>query len=329
MSPPHRTGIDEQRLDELLAFVQDGVVSRRQLLGLGADDDDIARLVRRGRLHRRHPGVLVEHNGPLTRAQREWVAVLVHWPAALTLVSALPEPPRSGVVHVAIDVRRSVRAVPGVVAHRTAGIDVRADWGKAPPRMRLEHVAVDLACQRVADPLESFRLLADITQTRRTSARAIADVLRRRRVPGKALLLEMLDDLDTGACSVLEREYLLRVERAHGLPEGRRQARGAVGGRTAYRDVAYAEHATYVELDGRAFHDSARSRDADAERDLQARVDEDAVTVRLTYGLVLGSPCRTAWQLAALLRRRGWTGQPVRCPRCPALDSRITGRICP
>lgn len=312
------TSIDHEQLTVLLALVQDGVVSRRQLLDLGATDDDLERIVRRGELFRHSPGVYVEHNGPLSRAQREWVAVLAHWPAALTRESALPDPPRLAAVHVAIELTRTVRPVPGVIAHRTAGLSSRVDWGSAPPRMRLEHVVLDLASAavRAGDPLKAFRLLADASQTRLTTATKIADVLRERRLTGRALLLEMLDDLATGACSVLEREYLTAVERAHGLPTGRRQKPTTTAGRSAYRDVDYEEHDLVVELDGRAFHDSAGARDADAHRDLEARVTEEVTTVRITYGLVFGTPCRTAAHVAALLQRRGWTGEMTRCPRC-------------
>ena len=125
MPDPRRSSIDHEQLKVLLTFVQDGVVSRRQLLELGANDDDVERMLRRGELDRRHPGVYVNHNGPLTRQQREWVAVQVHWPAALTRKSALPSPPPLAVVHVAIDQRRTVKPVPGVVAHRTPGIGGR------------------------------------------------------------------------------------------------------------------------------------------------------------------------------------------------------------
>ncbi|WP_148615969.1 type IV toxin-antitoxin system AbiEi family antitoxin domain-containing protein [Nocardioides rubriscoriae] len=310
--------LDREQLKVLLTLVQDGVVSRRQLLDLGANDDDIERMVRRRELYRRHPGVYVNHSGPLTRQQREWVAVLVHWPAALTLGSALPDPPYSAVVHVAIDLRRTVKPVAGVMAHRTACLTDRVDWRAAPPRMRLAHTVIDLASRVVlADPLAAFRLLAEAAQTRRTTAATIADVLRGRRVAGRTLLLEMLDDLATGACSVLEREYLRAVERAHGLPQGRRQKPSSTRTRSAYRDVEYEDHDLIVELDGRASHDSARGRDADADRDLEARVSQGATTVRLTYGLVFGTPCRTAGHIGTLLQQRGWQGAATPCPRCP------------
>lgn len=71
-----------------------------------------------------------------------------------------------------------------------------------------------------------------------------------------------------------------------------------------------------VELDGRLFHNSAGARDADLERDLDARVLEDRVTVRLGWGQVYGRACGTAAKLGLLLQQRGWTGRPTRCPDC-------------
>jgi hypothetical protein len=182
--------------------------------------------------------------------------------------------------------------------------------------MRIEHAVIDVAATQHREPVAMFRTLADLCQTRRTTPQRIRRVLETRgRVPGKALMLELLEDLATGACSVLEREYL-RIERRHGLPEGTRQKPATVAGRSAYRDVDYEEFGVLVELNGRAFHDDARSWDLDALRYLDALVDSDRPTVALTYGLVFGTPCQTVAKVGALLNRRGWTGRIRPCPRC-------------
>ena len=74
--------------------------------------------------------------------------------------------------------------------------------------------------------------------------------------------------------------------------------------------------ARLVELDGRLFHDTARQRDADLERDLDAAV-EGMGTVRLGWGQVFDRACDTAGKVAALHRARGWTGSARRCgPDC-------------
>lgn len=84
------------------------------------------------------------------------------------------------------------------------------------------------------------------------------------------------------------------------------------------RDVAYAAYGLVVELDGRAFHGSVAARDADHARDLDAAVARKVRTVRLTYGQVLGDPCRTAARIGELLRFGGWEGQVRSCPACPS-----------
>jgi hypothetical protein len=319
LRPSESPGLDRRELEHLLTRVQDGVVSRRQLVELGARPHEIRRMLRRGELVVVHPGVYVSHNGPLTGAQREWAAVLAHWPAALARRSALSRPASDGPVHVVVDRKRTVVPVKGVVAHRASHLDDRVWWQRCPPVMKLEHAAVDVAVTE-PDLAARFTVFADAVQTRETTAQAIADALRQRRgVPDQRLLLELLDDLAAGACSVLEREYLRLADR-HGLPnteaEGvSRQAPAA--GRPAYRDVLYEQFDVVVELDGRAFHDNADARDRDAARDLDTLVREDRITVRLTYGQVLRDGCSTIDQIASLLRRRGWTGPVGRCPRCP------------
>lgn len=295
---------------------QDSVVARRQLRRLGADDNTVARLLRRRELTTVYPGVYVDHTGPLSWEQRAWAAVLTHWPAALTRESALPHPAVRAPIHVAIDVRRTVTAVPGVRAHRTAGFASKVGPPASPPRIALEHAAIDVAAA-APEPRRAFQVFADVCQSRRTSPQRIASVLRERpRVSGRQLLLDMLDDLGTGACSVLEREYLRAVERRHGLPVGRRQHRAQANGRSVYRDVEYVGFAVVVELDGRAFHDSAAARDHDFERDLVAAVEAGVLTVRLAYGQVFATPCRTAARIARLLQQRGWSGRLTPCPDC-------------
>jgi hypothetical protein len=309
-------GLDVEELEHLLTRVQDGVVSRRQLRGLGARDHDIARLVRRRELTVVHPGVYVNHNGEPTWEQRAWAAVLACWPAALCDESALPSPQRAGPIHVAISHRRTLRAPRFVVVHRMAGFDRRVRWLAAPPRIRVEEAALDVAIGRSTVP-DQFRVLADVCQTRETNARRLLESLdARKRAPGRPLLRQLLEDLDGGACSVLEREYL-ELERRHGLPVADRQRRATLAGTTVYRDVRYAGCGVVVELDGGAFHDNAAARDRDARRDLDTKVAEEATTVRLTYGQVFDHGCETIRKVALLLERRGWAGPFVVCPTCP------------
>lgn len=303
---------------ERLTWVQDGVVARHEILAAGGTDSDIARLLRHRELTYVHRGVYVNHSGLLTLAQQQWAAVLAFWPAALAHASALPDPPTT-VVHVAVGPGRHLRPLPRIVLHRTPDFEQRADLDRSPPTIRLEHALIDVVRDELRhdDVAAAFAALARLCASRRTTPQRILQTLQtRRRVTGRRTLEAMLADLRDGACSVLERGYLHRVERSHGLPRGERQTRSAATGRPTFQDVRYSAQGVVVELDGRAFHASPRDRDRDALRDLVELSRSGLVTTRLTYGLVFGDPCRTAVLVGDLLRRRGWTGRLRSCPRC-------------
>jgi hypothetical protein len=78
-------------MDEIAALLelQDGVISRRQALAAGLQPHAIARLLRRREWAQVHPGVYVDHTGPLSWRQRAWAAVLACLPAALDGQSSL------------------------------------------------------------------------------------------------------------------------------------------------------------------------------------------------------------------------------------------------
>jgi len=311
-----RFPFDDVRLAALLTQ-QDGVIARRQLLALGAAPHDVKRLLRRRDLARAFDGVYVSHTGPLTPRQREWVAVLAAWPAALTGASALPEL-TSAQVHLAIEHDRKVRVPPGVVVRRSRRLDRRVSWSRSPPRVREEHAILDVLSEKVVhdDVAGAFHALTQVAHARRiTPDRILAALDDRPRLPGRAVIRGMLSDLLEGACSVLEREYLQRVERAHGLPRADRQRRSTATGGLTLQDVPYPEYRLIVELDGGGYHAGERA-DADAFRDLAELARSREATLRLTYGLVFRTPCRTARFLAEVLQQRGWSGAAVRCHRC-------------
>lgn len=89
-------------------------------------------------------------------------------------------------------------------------------------------------------------------------------------------------------------------------------------GRRGLRDVEYVDFGLVVELDGRLGHDGPVARDRDLERDLDAAVHGDRLTLRLGWGQVSERPCATATKIARALRARGWRGTVARCPACPS-----------
>lgn len=205
--------------------------------------------------------------------------------------------------------------------HRVRGFESRVRWNTGPPRLRYEEAALDVAL--AADhELDAVAALADACGSRRTTAQRMVSALdarpwvRRRGWVGGVLL-----DAAEGTCSVLEHEYLTRVERAHGLPVGSRQVLAHHEGRTTWQDVVYAEQGVVVELDGRLNHSSVRQRDRDLDRDLaHAVATSGGETLRIGWGQTVDRPCATARAVAAVLTRRGWTGRLSSCGKCGAPD---------
>lgn len=298
--------------------LQSGVIARTQALAAGLAEHDLRRLLRRREWAVVHPGVYVEHTGPLTWSQRLWAAVLAMSPAALARRTALAVDAgqeHDGPIHVMVDRDRVVAAPAGVVRHRVSDFEAKMRSNCSPPRQRLEEALVDVAASAARD-LDAIAALCDAVSGRRTTAARVRRAIDgRSRIARRGLMAGVLDDLEAGACSVLEQGYLQRVERPHGLPVADRQLRASVRG-TAFRDVEYAPWGQVVELDGRAFHTRALDRSRDLDRDLAAAVSGRA-TVRLGWGQVYASACATAAAVGVLLQQRGWRGEIVRCPDCP------------
>ncbi len=309
---------------------QDGTISRRQADELGITPVDLRRMVRRRQLARVHPGVYVNHTGELTWQQRAWAAVLFAAPAALCAESALRAENGpghrahhdDGTIHVAVDRSRTVVAPVGVRAHRLVALESRTQWNRSPPRLRIEEAVIDVAAT-ARDDFSAIAVVTDAVQSRRTTPeRLVATLAARSRIARRDFLTGVLDDVASGACSALEHAYLSRVERPHGLPWARRQARSSTRG-PVYRDVLYEGLDLVVELDGRLDHTRVRDRDRDLDRDLDAALDGH-LTVRLGWGQAVGRPCDTAAKVGDLLHRCGWIGRPHPCHRC-GVDPRSPG----
>jgi len=314
-------------VDELARVLrdQDGVVARRQLLALpGTDATAVNRMVRRRELVEVHRGVYVDHTGPPSWQQLAWAAVLWAWPAALAGESAwraFEGPGRrrrdTGRLHVEVERDRRLVPPPGIVVHRRAGFGDHVLWNLGPPRVRLEEAVLDVALA-APDELGLVAALADAAGSRRTTAARLAEALAARsRVPRRGLLLAVLADVAAGSCSVLEREYLRRVERAHGLPCGSRQVLLEHAGRSMWQDVVYEPWDVHVGLDGRLDHTLLVDRDRDLERDLLV-AGRGGRSVRLGYGQVLARACTTARGIGAVLQVAGWEGTVRSCAACSA-----------
>jgi hypothetical protein len=200
-----------------------------------------------------------------------------------------------------------------VVVHRSRHVGVRAVAG-SPPRIRYDEAVLDVVTRaRTAD--DAAAELGRVVQGRRTTATRLLETLAgRERIPQRPLLEDVLSDVASGAWSSLERAYLVDVERAHGLPTALRQSREPTELGIVSRDAVYVVggRRLVLELDGRPFHDTARQRNADYDRDLGVRVAGDE-TVRLSWSQVRGHPCWTAVAIGRILTRMGWSGAVRAC----------------
>ena len=120
-----------------------------------------------------------------------------------------------------------------------------------------------------------------------------------------------LDDVADGIMFSLELRYVRDVERAHGLPAARRQARRELAGGVRYLDNFYDAYRLCVELDGRSSH-PPEQKWQDTDRDNENLFTDDVQTVRFGVRDVTVRRCARAAQLAGVLMRRGWDGGGLR-----------------
>ena len=106
----------------------------------------------------------------------------------------------------------------------------------------------------------------------------------------RAWITAALADAAEGVHSPLERHYVDGVERAHGLPTARRQAKRRHGSGTRYLDNLYEGYSLAVELDGQAAH-PAEGRWRDTRRDNANRV-QGTETLRYGWPDVTENRCR-------------------------------------
>ncbi|SED94174.1 hypothetical protein SAMN04488550_3516 [Gordonia malaquae] len=127
------------RLDQVI-HDQSGVVSRRQVLDCGLDSAYVRRRLRRRAWVAVFDGVYVTHTGPLTWVQRAWCALLHTTPSALSHGSSwmllTGQGSTAGPIHVAVDARRNLRQVDGIVVHYRSDYDDAVVATVAPPRVR-------------------------------------------------------------------------------------------------------------------------------------------------------------------------------------------------
>ncbi len=217
-------------MDPLLAARvrgQSGLVTRDQALTGGLTDKAIRWRLESGRWLRLHPGVYLTEPG-----RNDWsmhaVAALLHVgpPVALWGRSAghawslLADP--GDTISVVVPFARSGRPRDGIQVIRTRHMRERVDPSAWPHRTTAEDTVLDLSQGRSLD-----RAVALVSKARQLHLVTPASLLRALdHRPGqshRSLVREALDEIGAGVESAAEYRYVRDVERAHGLPEGRRQ----------------------------------------------------------------------------------------------------------
>ena len=322
--PRTRLGTTSRELpDECAELInyQRGVLSRAQALEYGAGSGTVIARLRSGRWQRLHRGVYATFTGEPGREATLWAALQRVGPEAVLSYHTAAElskltPRQSQLIHVTVPRQVHLRAIPGIVLHRSSRIDQARHPSLSPPRTRIEETVLDLA-GTATDLDDALAWLARACGDRLTRPDLLrAALAHRTRIRWRPELAIALGDIADGAHSILELRYVRRVERAHGLPRARRQVRSSIGQHTGYRDALYTEFGVAVETDGRVAH-PPEARWQDQRRDNAAAAD-GLVPLRYNWTDITQRPCQVAEQVAAVLRQRGWRGNSRPCsPICP------------
>ena len=303
---------------------QSRVISRQQAQDAGWPDRAIDRRLRSGTWRRLHRGTYATFTGDASREAKLWAAVLRAGPGAVLShetaaeVHGLTDKPKSQ-IHISVPAQRNpdrLRRIPGVVIHRSRRLvpEWQPPWHL--PRTTVEDTVLDLiATARTFD--DAYGWISSAVGRRLTSPRSLSKALAARtRIRWRDWITAALEDAEDGVHSPLERNYVHGVERAHRLPTAQRQAKRRHGSGTRYLDNVY-EYGVCVELDGAAAH-PAEGRWRDTRRD-NANLVQGTETLRYGWPDTTVHRCRTAREVATVLRRHGWEGTLRPCsPTCPA-----------
>jgi hypothetical protein len=300
--------------------VQGAAIARRQGADVGIDPETMKTRVRSGRWQRLQRGVYAAFSGDPARETILWAALLRAGPGSVLSHQTaaerhglIDEP--SSVITITVPASRSPARVkiPGMVIHRSDAILRTRHPAMLPPCTRVEDTVLDLI-QAAPTFDDAYGWICRAVGRRRTTADRIRQAMDdRKKMRWRRELAVALGDAGNGVLSLLEYRYINQVERPHGLPAARRQARIRHRTGNRYLDNLYEEFAVCAEVDGTAAH-PADEQWRDKRRD-NANAVRGIVTLR--FGLLdLGDRrCATAADVAAVLCMRGWAGAARPCAR--------------
>jgi hypothetical protein len=316
---------EDESLEEVLSR-QCGVLTRAQALAVGLSDSAVKRRVQAGHWQRLFVGTYAAFSGPVPRGALLWAAVLHAGPGATLShetaaeLAGLMEQPLD-VVHVTVPLNRRPRSAAGLVVHRSNYVATAVHPTRLPPRTRIDDTVADLvdASNTLDAAIDWITRACGRRLTTPTHLRTAFE--QRPKLRWRDAVGAILADVADGCHSLLELRYLERVERAHGLPVGRRQATRRRAGGNTYEDVRHDEYGVVVELDGRMAHPTNKAW-RDMRRD-NASVERGDRVLRYGWPDVETRPCEAAVQLARVLQASGWLAAPRSCGRPGCLVGRL------
>jgi hypothetical protein len=281
--------------------VQNGFVTRQQLLALGVTAETVDGRVRSGRYVAVHSGVYSEgvpRADPVGRASAAVLAcgpgaVLSHGSAAS--LWGLDSGEWARVLEVTTTVRRTR---PGITVYRSRSLerrDITRHWGV--PVTTPARTVLDVAPR--LSPQQLTRLVNDARLSRHVRIAALQDVLERNpRHRGSRLLRPFAEDPANPTRSGFEDDFRAFAA-AYALPTP--QINVKVHGFEV--DALFPEQKVIVECDGYDTHRDRGSFESDRDRDAEL-LRHGFRTVRLTRQRLLGSPAREAQRLREILGLR-------------------------
>lgn len=261
------------------------------------------------RWQRPHRGVLVTHNGPLSREQELWAYLLAAPPG-----SALAGPTAAELEGLrGFESDRIWLAVPQGL-RRMSDDRVTSLWStklgpldvhplREPRRTTIERSLLDMTSRASGPRAVRAPLLAAVQQRLTVPDRLRAALGRRGPCAHRALIAETLGDAEGGISSLPELEFD-RIRRRRGLPPPNRQRVLRHTGRRYYLDADWAGFDLSVEIHGLP-HLEVRNWDADLDRHNELSIDGRRLLQFCSYA-VRHQPDRVGEQLERGLRRGGW-----------------------
>jgi hypothetical protein len=299
-------------------FYQEGVLSRRQAIA-AMSWSRLRHLVASGRWQRIPPGIFATHNGPLTRAQQLWTAVLSCGDALLAGITAacaegLRRDPGTQ-IHVLVAagqrpnqpgraVLAATATMPAVIAHRTATLPDKDLQIGLRRRTTMARSIVD-AAQWATNTDEARAIVAAACRQWVVLPEEILDVVGRLpRARRRSIVLETIGYTASGAEAISEMDFDALC-RTHGLPSPDRQVpRRDERGRLRYLDAYWRRYGVHAEVDGGVHSDpEVWWRDQFRQNDLWIGGE---IVIRFPAWAIRHRPGQVADQLRRALIEGGW-----------------------